>query len=91
MWMNLIQYLEPDLVLASIGFDEHLRRLGEIALWKTVLPDIAKPYELRMLRRSFNSHGSVVVNGRQIRGQPFAGLSPKEKELVGEFILQQLV
>lgn len=89
MWMNLVQYLEPDLVLASIGFNEHLRRLGEPALWKTVFPPIAKPYELRMLRRGFNGHTSLIVYGKPMHGQPFGGLTSEEKEIVGKFIRQQ--
>jgi len=86
MWKDLIVYLKPDLVLASIGFNEHLRKLSPPVLWKIVFPNIAKPYKLRLVRKCFNGHPSVIVHGRQIHGQPFAGLTDSEKESVGKFI-----
>jgi hypothetical protein len=96
LWEGLMGYLEPQLILAQIGYREHLQKFGTKESWKTVfVPSriVGKRNEFRLLRRRFKAHVSTIVHCKPIRqryGKPFADLTPPQRKRVGKFIRQQI-
>jgi hypothetical protein len=96
LWERLMGYLEPQLILAPIGYREHLQKLGTKESWETVpVPKriAGKRSEFRLLRRRFKAHVSIILHWKPIRptfGKPFADLNQRQRKRVGKFIRQQI-
>ena len=96
LWEDLMGYLRPQLILAQVGYHEHLKKLGAKQNWQGILVPkniVGTKTEIRLLERKFNGQLAQIVYWKPIRptfGKPFADLSPEQRKSVGKFIRREI-
>ena len=87
LWEKLMEHLEPQLIVASVGL-QHLSELEEMRELEPI--HIRKNYKLKIFEKKFNGRISHIVNGEPLMGRPFGNLSRNYRERVGKVIRNRL-